>query len=54
MLGAISLYYRDSHQMSDAEVTDFFADGAVDAGGTDPNRFSIDLDQVAPTRGEPN
>lgn len=28
MLGAIGLYYRDIHQMSDAQVTDFLARAA--------------------------
>jgi predicted phosphoribosyltransferase len=28
MLGAIGLYYRDFHQMSDAEVLDFVARAA--------------------------
>ena len=41
MLGAIGFYYRDFHQMSDAEVTDLLARAAAaDAGGVDPSECS--------------
>jgi putative phosphoribosyl transferase len=37
MLGAIGAYYRDFHQLSDAEVIDLLA-GATAAEGADPSR----------------
>jgi hypothetical protein len=53
LLGAIGLYYRDFHQMNDAEVTDFPRPAARLTRGGRSLSVSIDLDQVTPTRGEP-